>query len=441
MDAQRDRFLSGAVERGINRSIASNIFDACAKFAEYGFNKSHSAPYALITYQTAYMKANYPVEFMAASLTLETGNTDKLAEFRREAIRLGIPVESPSVNKSGVAFDVAFDKDGNGRIFYSLAAIKGVGAQAIEHLVQVRGDKPFRDLADFGRRISPKVINKRALESLIAAGALDELEPDRARLTAGVERILGMAARVQESAAVGQGDMFGGVDDRQPLLLPAVEPWLQAEKLQREHDAVGFFLSAHPLDEYRTVLQRMRVQTWAEFAESIRNGATAGRLAATVTSKQERRTRSGSKMGILTMSDSTGTFEVVLFSEALSRYRDLIEPGRSVVLVVQAEERPEGISLRVDDGPRDRPNAHPSIEALDDVMAGLKQIRVFVRDGEPLASVQKHLAGNGEGEASLILLLEEGREVEMRLPGRYPVNPRIASALRAVKGVVQVELV
>ena len=211
MDAQRDRFLTGATERGVSRNIASNIFDACAKFAEYGFNKSHSAPYALITYQTAWMKANYPVEFMAASMTLETGNTDKLAELRREAIRLGILVEAPSVNKSGVAFDVAFDADGNGRIFYALAAIKGVGAQAIEHLVEARGDKPFRDLADFGRRINPKIINKRALESLIAAGALDELEPDRARLTAGVERILGMATRVQESAAVGQGDMFGGV--------------------------------------------------------------------------------------------------------------------------------------------------------------------------------------------------------------------------------------
>ena len=214
------------------------------------------------------------------------------------------------------------------------------------------------------------------------------------------------------------------------MLLPAVEPWLAAEKLQREHEAVGFFLSAHPLDEYRPVLQKMRVQTWAEFSEFVRHGATAGRLAATVTARQERRIRSGNRMAIFQLSDPTGSFEAIMFSEGLSEYRDLLEPGRSVVVLVGAEERPEGISLRIQ-----------SAESLDNVMAGLKQIRVFVRDEQPLASVQKHLAGNGEGEASLVLLLEEGREVEMRLPGRYPVNPRIASALRAVKGVVQVELV
>ncbi len=431
MDAQRGRFMAGAKERGYTKELANEIFDACAKFAEYGFNKSHSAPYALITYQTAYLKAHYPAEFMAASLTLDSGNTDKIAEFRREAIRLGVPVEAPTVNRSGFEFDVAYDGDDKGRILYSLAALKGVGAAAVEHLVAARGDRPFRDLADFGRRINPKVINKRVLESLIAAGALDELEPDRARLTAGVDRILGMGAHAQESAATGQGDMFGGADDRQPLLLPVVEPWLPAEKLKREHDAVGFYLSAHPLDEYAGVLAKMRVQTWAAFAQSVHGGATAGRLAATVTSRQERRTRTGNKMGVIQLSDSTGAFEAVAFSEELNRFRELLDPGQSVIVLVNAEDRPEGINLRIQ-----------SVESLDRVMAGLKQIRVFVRDAAPLASVQRQLGTKGEGEASLVLLLEEGkREVEMRLPGRYAVTPQIASALRAVRGVVQVDLV
>jgi DNA polymerase-3 subunit alpha len=430
MAAQRDRFVSGAVANDVDRYRAESIFELLAKFAEYGFPKGHAAAYGLVAYQTAYMKANYPVEFMAASLTLETGNTDKIAEFRREAIRLGIPVEMPSVNRSGVDFDVEFDQAG-GRIFYALAAIKGVGRQAVEHLVAARGDKPFRDLADFGRRINPKIVNKRTLESLIAAGALDELEPDRARLMAGAERILGMAGRVQENAAVGQADMFGAVEDRQPLLLPAVEPWLAAERLQREHDAVGFYLSAHPLDEYRAVLEKMRVQTWAEFTESVRRGASAGRLAGTVTARQERRVRSGNRMAVVQLSDPTGSYEAVMFSEGLSEYRDLLEPGRSVVVLVGAEERPEGINIRIQ-----------SAESLDKVMAGLKQIRVFVRDPAPLPSVEKQLVRRGEGEVSLVLLLEEGRrEVEMRLPGRYAVSPQIASALRAVKGVVQVELV
>jgi DNA polymerase-3 subunit alpha len=425
MAAQRDRFISGAVERGVERSHAESIFELLAKFAEYGFPKGHAAAYALVAYQTAYMKANFPVEFMAASLTLESGNTDKIAEFRREALRLGISVEAPSVNRSGVDFDVA-----NGRILYSLAALKGVGAQAVEHLVAVRQAGPFRDLADFARRISPKITNKRTLESLVAAGALDELDDDRARLTAGVDRILGMAARAQDTATLGQSDLFGDAPEREPLLLPVVEPWLAAERLMREHDAVGFYLSAHPLDEYHDVLNRMRVQSWAEFARSVHNGATAGRLAGAVTARNERRIRSGNRMAIVQLSDPTGSYEAVLFSEGLTQYRELLEPGRSVVVLVSAEERPEGINVRIQ-----------SVESVDQVMAGLKQIRVFVRDASPLPGVRKHLSGKGEGEASLILMLDEGRrEVEMRLPGRVTVTPQVASALKAVKGVVQVEL-
>jgi DNA polymerase-3 subunit alpha len=240
-----------------------------------------------------------------------------------------------------------------------------------------------------------------------------------------------VATRTQDSAAVGQTELFGATAEREPLLLAAVEPWLPAERLQREHDAVGFYLSAHPLDEYKPVLKKMRVQNWAEFSESVRNGATAGRLAGTVTARQERRMRTGNRMAAVQLSDPTGSYEGVLFSEGLAEYRELLEPGRSVVVLVSAEERPEGINVRIQ-----------SVESLDKVVAGLKQIRVFLRDEAPLPSLSRHLAGKGDGEVSLVLLLEEGRrEVEMRLPGRFPVTPQVASALRAVKGVVQVELV
>ncbi len=426
MDAQRGRFVEGAVERGVDRSQAEAIFELLAKFADYGFNKSHAAAYALVAFQTAYLKANYPVEFMAASLTLDLGNTDKVAEFRREAIRLGITVEAPSINRSGVDFEVC-----EGRILYSLAAIKGVGGQAVEHIVEARGDTPFRDLADFARRINPRIVNKRVLESLAAAGAFDEFEPDRSRVTAGIDRILGLATRTHDGEAIGQADFFGGDNTPEPLVLPAAEPWLPAERLHREHAAIGFYISAHPLDEYRPVLQKMRVQTWAEFSESVHNGATAGRLAGTVTAKQERRIRSGSRMGAIQLSDPTGSYEAVIFSEGLSEFRDLLEPGSSVVVLVSAEERPEGINVRIQ-----------SVESLDRATAGLKQIRVFLRDEAPLPGVQKHISGQGDGEVSLVLQLDDGRrEVEMRLPGRHPVSPQIASALRSVDGVVQVDLV
>ncbi|MDP3546973.1 MAG: DNA polymerase III subunit alpha, partial [Phreatobacter sp.] len=161
MDKQRERFVSGCLANGITQGKADEIFDLLAKFADYGFNKSHAAAYALVSYHTAYLKANYPVEFMAASMTLDLSNTDKLSEFRREAVRLGIPVDAPSINRSGVHFDVA-----EGRILYALAAVKGVGAQAVEAVVEARGDRPFRDLGDFAQRINPRMLNRKTLENL-----------------------------------------------------------------------------------------------------------------------------------------------------------------------------------------------------------------------------------------------------------------------------------
>src|ERR1700730_6559791 len=229
MEKQRERFVSGATERGLDRSDAQAIFEACAKFADYGFNKSHSAPYALLTYQTAYMKANYPVEFLAASMTYIMGNTDKLAEFRGEAERLGIKLELPSINRSGATFDVE-----DGRIHYALAALKGVGHQAVEAIVAARGGQAFRDFADFAGRVSPRAINKRVIESLAAAGAFDALDPDRARVHAGAEAILAACQRSHEAARIGAHDIFGNAPAAPTIMLPKVEPWLPAERLRRE---------------------------------------------------------------------------------------------------------------------------------------------------------------------------------------------------------------
>src|SRR5207245_955813 len=212
-------------------------------------NKSHAAAYALVSYHTAYMKAHYPVEFIAASMTLDLNNTDKLSEFRAEAQRLGIKVEAPNINRSGATFEV-----GENTIYYALAALKG------------------------------------------------------------------------------QNDRFGNAADAPTIMLPQIEPWLPAERLRREYDAIGFFLSGHPLDDYATVLKRLRVQSWAEFSRAVKTGATAGKVAATVVSRMERRTKTGNKMGIMGLSDPTGHFEAVLFSEGLAQYRDVLEPGAAVLL-------------------------------------------------------------------------------------------------------------
>ena len=436
MQKQRSRFVSGCVERGIAQQQAEMIFELLERFADYGFNKSHAAAYALVAYQTAYMKANYPVEFLAASMTLDMDNTDKLSEFRDEAKRLGVNIEPPSINRSGAEFNV----DGS-TINYALAALKGVGRQAVEAIVEARGQRPFRDLSDFVSRINPRAVNKRVLESLAAAGAFDELGADRARVFAAVDGMLAAAQREHQAHTIGALEFsFGGADAREAFPLPAVEAWLAAERLQKEFDAVGFFLSGHPLDDYAAMLRHMRVQSWADFARSVRSGASVGRVAATVVTRAERRTRSGSKMGIVGLSDPTGHYEAVIFFEGLQQFREVLEPGAAVLLVLSAEMQGDDVRARIQ-----------SAEPLDQAAARLsKGLRIFLRGDAPIESVAKRLeAPNADrsspdranGEVAFILLLGEGKEVEVKLPGRFRVSPQIAGAIKAVPGVVAVEAV
>ncbi|MFG1430897.1 DNA polymerase III subunit alpha [Xanthobacter sp. V2C-8] len=430
MDKQRTRFVDGAMAGGVEKTMADQIFDVLAKFADYGFNKSHAAAYALVAYQTAWLKANYPNEFLAASMTMDMGNTDKLAEFRQEAQRLGIKVVPPSVNRSFREFAVE-----NGDIIYAMAAIKGVGGAAVDALVDARGNRPFKSLADFAARLPVKMVNKRTLESLMAAGCFDALEPNRARAFGALDAIVAEAQRVEADAQSGQNDMFGSGPVAAKLPIPEAAPWLPAERLQKEYDAVGFFLTGHPLDDYAEALKKMRVQTFADFSRSVRAGAAAGRLAATVVSKQEKKTKSGTRMGIVGLSDPSGTYEAVMFSEALAHCRDLLEPGTPLLMMVAAEMNGEDVRVRIN-----------SCERLDEVASRAhKALRIFVRSPDPLDSIAKRLeAGVGQakrdGEVSLVLLMEDGRaEVEVRLDGKFAVSPQIAGAIKAIPGVVAVE--
>ena len=428
MDKQRVRFVEGAIAGGVGKAQANTIFDLLAKFADYGFNKSHAAAYAIVSYHTAYLKAHYPAEFLAASMTYDMANTEKLNDFRRDALRLGIEVALPSVMSSFRPFEV-----GENKIFYSLAAIKGVGDAAVEHIVLKRQEKPFESLEDFCERVDPRMVNRRVFESLINAGALDCFGIDRSALSSGMDSLMAYTQRTQENANSGQSDIFGsGLVPKEKLQLPVVTPWTSAEKLHRELQAAGFYLSAHPLDDYIDALQKMRVQSWADFSNSVKKGAIAGRLAGTVISKQERKTKTGNKMGIIAFSDATGQFESVLFSEALAQFRDLLEPGRSVVITVSAENRPEGVSLRIQ-----------TVVSLEDEASRLqKALRLYLRNSDALDQIVPYFKTRGDGEVSFIVIKDNGqREVEVALPERYRISPQIASAMKAISGVLDVELV
>jgi DNA polymerase-3 subunit alpha len=360
-------------------------------------------------------------------MTLDMGNTDKLAEFKREADRLAIEVMPPSINESEVAFSVKDEK-----VFYSLRAVKGVGKHVAEHMVEIRGTEPFRDFADFATRIDPKVVNRRTLETLVNAGAFDCLEKSREKVFALVDAILGTAQRTQSNRNDGIVDMFSS---ETPQAIPVPEhitAWPLAERLEREFSAIGFHLSGHPLDEFASLFERLRVQRWLDFERAVKNGGlAAGRLAGTVAARMDRRTRRGAPMAIITLSDPTGSFECMAFSEQLAQFGQHLEPGKSVILEVEADSRPDGVGLRLI-GARELADA---AERLG------RRLTVFVGAEECLGPIRAQLRPGGEGTVSLVVIRDQGaREFEVELPGNYRLSSELAGAIRASSGVIDATL-
>ena len=421
MAAQQARFVEGAVKNGVKQGDAVYIFELVDKFAGYGFNKSHAAAYAMVSYHTAYLKANFCEEFFAASMTLDMGNTDKLAMFAGEARKSGITVLPPCVNQSGVDFGAEPPKAGQkrGAIRYSLAALKNIGAGAVETIVAARdAGGPFASLGDFANRLDPKALNKRGIETLAKGGAFDALDANRAAAAANSDTILALAQRRNNDAEQGMSDLFGGGGKAPDLVLRGTEAWTPMEKLAAEFEAVGFYLSGHPLDNYTRVLGKLGVKKYTEFEASTARGATAARLAGIVISARERRSQKGNKFAFAMFSDMTGQFEAVIFSDTLAQCRDLLEPGTPVVISVEAERDGETLKMRVQ-----------SLEALDKAAAAVPRNMRLVLDSRAL-SANKGRLGEARGclkpsvrggEVRLILTLDDrGREVEFVLPGKLP---------------------
>lgn len=426
MDAQRIRFREGSGPQGVSESLADQIFDLLAKFANYGFNKSHAAAYAWVSYQTAYLKKHHPHEFYAASMTLDMAQTDKLSDFRREASKKGIEVVPPCVNKSEVVFAVKDQK-----VYYGLSAVKGVGRSMAEHIVEVRGDRPFKDLGDFARRVDPRVLSKRTLETLVSAGAFDALAPRREIAFAAIDNVIGTAQALTAERSEGQWNMFD-TGEPEPFRLPAgVAAWTTTERADRELAAIGFHLSAHPLDAYSDLFEKLRVQRWSDFERAVKDGASAGRLAGTIASRNDRRTRKGTPMMILTLSDQSGTYECIAFSEQINEYGAILKPGKSVILQVGADERAEGISLRL-------LTAEP-IDGIADKVD--RRLTVFAADVRALMPISAQLKRGGEGSVNFVVIRDEGaREYEIELPGTYRITAEVAGGIKALEGVTDVRL-
>ncbi|WP_142847023.1 DNA polymerase III subunit alpha [Telmatospirillum sp. J64-1] len=433
MDAQRKLFVDGAVARGVDAQKASDIFDQVNKFAGYGFNKSHAAAYALVAYQTAWLKANHPVEFMAASMTLDMHNTDKLGAFRQELDRLKIKLLPPDINKSRDDFTVERLPDGQLAVRYALAALKNVGQAAMQSLVQERDKNgPFKDLNDFVNRLDTKQINKRQMENLVRSGAFDSIHQNRAQLFAGLESLMRHAATAAEERESAQVSMFGMAGPQAPkIALPKVPDWPPAEKLSQEFGAIGFYLSAHPMDAYAKSLERLGVIKVAELPRHLAGGGNSRvKLAGNMLSKQERTSAKGSRYAFVTCSDASGVFEVTLFSEILAQARELLDANVPLLFTVTA--RIEDEQLRM--------TAH-QVQNLDQeaakAAAGLK---IFLRDEAPLPAIRELLAKERKGAGQIKLVAEFGnRRVEIQLDQRFALSPNMIGTLRTIPGVADLQ--
>lgn len=439
MDAQREIFVTGAKEYSdVDPPQANEIFDMINAFAGYGFNKSHAAAYGLIAYQTAWLKANYPVEFMAASMTLDMHNTDKLNLFREEIKRLGIGLLPPDVNKSGVAFSVEPGENGERCVRYALAALKNVGSGAMEAVVSAREEgNAFETVFDFAERVNAKVLNKRLMENLVKAGAFDSLEPNRRRLHESLEMILGHGASIQEDRTSAQTGLFGGdlSSANRPTLKP-IEEWPPTDKLAREFEAIGFYMSAHPLEAYAASCRKLGVTSWSDVQAGRVRASSGVKLAGLVGSKRLMTTSRGSKMAFVALSDATGNFEVTLFSEVLSGARELLDSGTPLLVTVTVDKKGQGDDAEL------RLTAN-SVKSLEEEAAHAANGMRIVLDSEgPLMALGRVFDGHGKpgrGRIELRALHTSEGDVDFSLDHGFQVNAAFRQAVKSIPGIVDVQ--
>lgn len=426
---QRKMFTEGAVAKGIDEGTATKIFDQMEKFASYGFNKSHAAAYSLVSYQTAYLKAHYPVEFMCAVMSLDMTNVDKLLLYKEECKKMGFKVLPPDINKSDADFDV---EDGN--IRYALAAIKSVGAANMEAIAAERhAHGPYKDVSDFIHRIDAKQINRRQLEQLIKAGAFDCLDKNRGKLFANIETIVQHISAATELKTSSQSSLFGDQELQAKVKLAEKPDWPELEKLKLEAEAIGFYLSAHPLDSYSRGMERLGVKKCNEVFQGIRTGDTIrAKLAGCVNSFQKRISKNGNKYAFLEISDGSSNFEGLLFSEGLIRFEETIKSGLPLLVSVTIDKQNE------EGNPRVMIN---SVETLDKAIADVANgLEISLNDTSAVPKLKEILGKDRNGKNKIYIKPDNDNwDIRIELSGGFALQGDVLSQIRGLAGVTTVK--
>ena len=442
MDSQRAGFVAGCERvNGIPAAKANELFDLIDKFAGYGFNKSHAAGYALIAYQTAWLKAHHRAEFYAASMSFDMAQTDKLALFVEDMRRAELACLPPDVNASSADFSVEPLLDRGAAVRYALGALKGVGEKAMESLVSEReANGPFASLEDFAARIDPRLLNRRQIESLAGAGAFDSIVPDRAALYAAAETLLAHAVSAADERSSGQAALFGGEAHCgvAPIRLPRDASWTLAQRMAAEHDAFGFYFSAHPVDAHKHLLAGHRVKSFAELAAipvPADGSRSTANIAGLVEEARWRTSARGRRYLMATLSDSSGQYVATAFDEEpCAALEAAVRSGGCGLMSVELDRRPG------DEVPRVTVKRFQPLDAL--ARRTRLELNVRVPDADAVIRLTRELTGahGGTGAIRFIVPLASGGEAVILLGRDYLLDAELAARIERVTGEGTVDL-
>jgi len=440
MDAQRERFITGAAANDIARDYANELFDLIDKFAGYGFNKSHAAAYALLSYQTAWLKAHYPHEFFAASMSFDISNTDKLTIFNDDMRRMGVVCLPPCINASVADFsvDVIGDKDGELAVRYALGALKNVGEGAMETLVAERvANGPFASLDDFTSRISARLLNKRQVESLAGAGAFDGLVQERAQIHAAAEMLLAVAARAESERTSGQGGLFGEVGGAADTITLPEATWSMAERMANEREAFGFYFSAHPVDRYRHLADAYGARSFAALCAQpapVDGSRTGAMMACLIEDVRWRTSARGRRYAMAKLSDATSQFDASCFDDEVSKaMEEVAANGGCALLTVELDRQPGEETPRV---------TLKRVQRFEGLANNTRlKAEVEVTDVAGVLALAALVAGERGGRGELLLhVAVEGARQTLRLGRDFALDAELAARIEALPGIITMHL-
>ena len=424
MDAQKERFISGAIKNGINEKKADYIFEQVAVFAGYGFNKSHAAAYALIAYQTAYLKTHFPEFFITASMSLEKDNTDKLSVFVNDAKKMGIKILPPDINKSKMDFDVE-END----IRYGLGAIKNTSQKdMIQINDEVHQNGNFKDLYDFAQRLDASVLSKKNLEFLAYSGTFDSIENNRNKVYQSINILSSISNAAMEKNSNNQDYLFDDeFENFSHIPLPEVDNWTNSESLEKEFTAIGFYLSGHPLNEYEQIIKDKKIKYYSD----INSSETKYKIAGTISYVKERKSQRGRNFAFVGLTDENNQFEITLFSDVLFKVRNFLIPGLSIIAEVETQRNDNNLRLLTID-----------LFPLEELMKkNINVLKVYVNNPETILKIRDRVEDKGNSKILVQILMngEDKYQTELKLGNNFIVNPSIKASIKEIEGVLKIE--